>query len=469
MKVIKVVLFLLILSHEVSSQNKLPNIVMYVADDLGTYDIGPYGNKKVKTPNLDALAKESMRFKNAFAAAPTCAPSRMSLFTGLYPLNHGAVANEMGVYERISTIVQYLKPLGYKVAIAGKLHVGPRSVFDFEYIAETNGKEPNTAGLKGMFPDLVVEPLKGWFSEQSPDHPFLLIIADHSPHVTWPLVPIYKPENVSIPPQLLDTKKTRELMSRYYTDVTKMDTNLGSVLQMLKASKLDDAAFIFTADQGPQFPFGKWTLYDYGIQAPLMVKWPGYVKPNSVTSSLISHVDIVPTFIEMAGGLVPSNIDGKSFLTVLDNSKLKHHEFVYASHSGDKMNNRAVIRMIRTQKFKYILNLSSEDAFSRTNEINLNVREIPKDWYTAAYRDKKAVATLWRATHQPREEFYDLEKDPHELRNVAYDNDYEKNIKWFRDKMREERNNQGDTDERWKKDLDSMPIKGNTSVAPYGF
>src|SRR5690606_26155956 len=108
-----------------NAQYRFPNIVIFIGDDLGVYDIGPYGNEVVRTPHLDKLGRESMVFEHAFAGSPTCGPSRSSLFTAMYPMKHGAHGNHSGVKEGISSMVQELTALGYRVAIAGKLHVGP--------------------------------------------------------------------------------------------------------------------------------------------------------------------------------------------------------------------------------------------------------------------------------------------------------------------------------------------------------
>src|SRR5690606_24699240 len=100
-----------------------PNVVLFVADDLGAYDIGPYGNRVVRTPNLDALAKDALLFNRAFASSPTCSPSRASLYSGLMPFRNGAHANHAGIQQGVRTLPVFLQALGYKVAIAGKSHV----------------------------------------------------------------------------------------------------------------------------------------------------------------------------------------------------------------------------------------------------------------------------------------------------------------------------------------------------------
>ena len=118
------------------------NIVLFIADDLGVNDLGPYGNKNIRTPNLNRLAGESMVFNRAFAASPTCSPSRSTILTGVMPVRNGAHDNHGGVKPEIKSVVQYLQPAGYKVAIAGKYHIGPEEVFTFERISKCNRAEP---------------------------------------------------------------------------------------------------------------------------------------------------------------------------------------------------------------------------------------------------------------------------------------------------------------------------------------
>ena len=181
-------------------KEKNPNIVMFIADDLGADDIGPYGNSVVRTPSLDKLARESMLFTSAFAGSPTCGPSRSTLFTGLMPFRHGAHGNHSAVQENTKSIVQYLQPLGYRVVIAGKLHVGPQEVFNFERISHTNTPEPGFEEKPGLHYDLNMGPVDEWLSRQEEDpQPFLLIVADHSPHVVWPQTSSYNAGDIDIP------------------------------------------------------------------------------------------------------------------------------------------------------------------------------------------------------------------------------------------------------------------------------
>lgn len=314
-------------AQKTSTPDKKPvNIVLFVADDLGANDIGPYGNRVVRTPNLDRLASESVVFSNAFASSPTCAPSRASIHTGLYPFRNGAHVNHSGIREGIQTLPVCLQSLGYKVAIAGKLHVGPGRFYPFEMIHNTNGPEPGHEKDGVLWTDLNMEPVDQWLAEASANKSrFMLVVNDHSPHVIWPEKPEYESTKVDVPSIHIDTEATRKSRARYYTDITKMDGNIGKLLKSLEKYKMDEnTVVIFTADQGPQWAFGKWNLYDYGIRVPLLVKWPGTVKGGTETNALVSLVDLLPTATELAGGSPAKNlkdIDGKSLLPILKKKK----------------------------------------------------------------------------------------------------------------------------------------------------
>src|SRR5690625_800560 len=254
------------------------NIVLFVADDLGYNDIGPYGNSYIRTPNLDTLAERSLMFSQAFATSPTCSPSRGSIYTGLYPFRNGAHANHTGIKEGVITMPAYLQKSGYRTAIAGKYHVGPMEAYPFEFINNTNVSEPGYKDRGVLWADLNMEPVDEWLGLISEDEPFLLVINDHSPHVVWPEQPEYNPQNIDIPSVHIDTEETRLSRARYYTDITKMDANVGELMESLERHGFtENTILIFTADQGPQWAFAKWSLYDYGIQVPLLMRWPSEI------------------------------------------------------------------------------------------------------------------------------------------------------------------------------------------------
>lgn len=451
-----------------------PNMVIFIGDDLGVDDTGPYGNKIVKTPNLDRFARESLLFSSAFAGSPTCGPSRSSLFTGLFPFRHGAHGNHSAVRENARSLVKYLQPLGYRIAIAGKLHVGPEEIFNFERISGTNVPEPGFEKKPGLRYDLVMDPVDQWLSRQEQDRPFVLIVADHSPHVVWPDKSSYRPGDIDIPTVHVDTDQTRKARARYYEDITKMDANFGKLLHSLdKYALTENTMLIFTADQGPQWPFAKWSLYDDGIQVPMMIRWPDRVKPGSRTTALVSQVDLLPTFVEMAGGEAPDHIDGQSFLEVIKGKTDTHREMVFASHTGDRLMNRSPARMLRTNRYKYILNLAPENVYHTHMDKATDHdggREYWSSWVERAQTDKDAAAILQRYHHHPAEELYDLEADPDETMNLANDGKFAAMLQNYRKKIAEWRQQQGDF-ETGPEELTSEPEAGKKKkpAAPYVF
>lgn len=451
----------------------LPNIVLFIADDLGVRDIQPYGNRMVRTPHLQQLRSESLLFTHAFASSPTCGPSRSSLFTGLLPMRHGAHGNHSGVNNGTLSVVQHMEKLGYRVAIAGKLHVGPQDVFPFEHIAGTNVREPGYEKKPGLFHDLELGPVDTWLRKQQSDKPFVLIVADHSPHVVWPAKATYRTDEVDIPAVHIDTEKTRRARARYYTDVTKMDANVGKILALIDKHRMkNNTLFLFTADQGPQWAFGKWGLYDYGVQVPLLMRWPGHIPPQTTSAALVSQVDILPTMIEMAGGQHPGGMDGRSFLPVLTDPARRHRDTIFASHTGDHQMNRSPMRMLRTDQYKYILNLAPEIPYTTHMDKAADHdggREYWSSWRTESFSNPHAANVLWRYHNRPPEELYDIRTDPDEQKNLTADPTYATVLEAFRIRMREQRKQQGDDKTGPETETDTPRPKGQPPVAPYIF
>jgi uncharacterized sulfatase len=389
------------------------------------------------------------------------------------PFRHGAHGNHSGVKDNTRSLVHYMQAAGYKVAIAGKLHVGPEKVFSFERIARTNVPEPGFEAKPGLNYDLSMEPVDRWLSDQNKDQPFLLIVADHSPHVVWPATSSYDPEKVEVPSNHVDTDETRKSRARYYEDISKMDRNVGHLLQSLEEHDLfRNTMMVFTADQGPQWAFAKWSLYEDGIRVPLMIRWPQEVKSAVNTTAMISQVDLLPTFLEVAGGTAPADIDGKSFLRILKGASNSHRDVVFASHTGDGMMNRSPSRMLRTARYKYILNLAPENVYHThidKAKDHDGGREYWNSWIEKAKTDKRAAAVLERYHNHPAEELYDLEADPGELRNLAADKRHAALMARYRNELAAWRQSQGDSETGPEK-LEHAPARrGKGPVAPYVF
>src|SRR5215204_3632692 len=159
------------------------HFVLFIGDDLSWHDIGPYGNSDVHTPYLDALARESLIFRGAFAASPTCTPSRSAIYTGLYPVRNGAHANHSIINDGISTLPAVMGKLGYRVVLAGKSHIGPRGQFPFEYLENSNIMPPGKNAV--LWTDLNTARIDQLLAQHDRNQPLCLIVAAHSPHVFW--------------------------------------------------------------------------------------------------------------------------------------------------------------------------------------------------------------------------------------------------------------------------------------------
>lgn len=426
------------------SKQDRPNLVLFLTDDHAKMDSGCYGNEVIRTPGMDRLASEGMKFNNAFSITATCTPSRCSIYTGLGPFRHGSHENHSQLKPNLKTLPHHLKKLGYRVLLAGKTHIKPLSAFPFEYI-----------DTEGDWQDVIVE--EGSEVEQflstseAKDRPFCLVIATNNPHVPWPLEADYNPDDVKLHPYLLDTPDTRKAMANYYTDVSAMDRELQMTLDLLDTNDLAvNTAVMFASDQGPQFPHAKWELYNYGMNIPFIVRWPDKVKAGATSNAMLSTVDILPTFIEMAGGSPPADIDGQSFADVLAGDTNHHREIVYGTHTRDGMMNYYPIKAIRTDRYKYIWNLFPERAFTNhiTNSNQFAERggeQLWDSWMRLAATDATARERVKNYQHRPEEELYDITKDPAELNNLAGDSEYREIKQKLRTGLEAWMDSQGDT------------------------
>jgi uncharacterized sulfatase len=183
----------------------------------------------------------------------------------------------------------------------------------------------------------------------------------------------------------------------------------------------EDRLFVFSSDHGAQFPFGKWTLYDEGVNVPLIVSRPGKVNAGSKTDAMVSWIDILPTLIDIAGGKAPEKLDGRSFVSVLHGDSDSHRDRIFTTHSGDRMMNVYLSRSIRTDRYKLIWNVHPEFAF--TTHIDMLVRETSgdyfKQWQERAKTDAVAAKVVARHHGRPEFELFDLKNDPRELSNLA--------------------------------------------------
>ncbi len=410
-----------------------PHLVVYLSDDLGYLDTSIHGTGDVRTPNLELLAAAGMVFDNAFVASPACAPDRAALLTGLMPARNGAEANHTYPKPGTAYLTAALKAAGYEIAAFGKVaHGKEKPEYGFDYFSRP--------------PINLAAHVDDYFRQRQSEGPVCLMVGDRRPHVPWTTDNIYDPDEVTLPPYFIDTPATREHRARYYSDITGLDEEMGKIREMVRERLGDDVIFLFTSDHGGQWPFGKWNLYDAGIRAPLIVSWPGKIKPGTRTEAMVSWVDILPTLLDLAGAEPPSGIDGRSFAAVLLGKAKEHRAEIFTTHSGDGVMNVYPIRSVRTKRYKYILNLLPGCYHSNHSDI------LRKDgagaywdsWDAAAESDPKAAAIIERYYVRPAEELYDVNADPLEQNNLAGDPDQQERLRELKGKLEAWMEAQGD-------------------------
>lgn len=410
-----------------ANTNKRPNILLILSDDHGFEDSGTYGNPLIQTPNIDKLASEGMQFNSAFATEAICAPSRQSVYTGLYPLRHGGHRNHTEAFPDTLSLPHYFEPLGYQVYLAGKTHFGPKQAFPFIHLEKSN----NTYSDSDSHISKYFGSMEKLFNNTQ--QPFLLVVATSLPHTIfginegYPEPETYRPQDIPLPGYLVDTPQTRYERAGYYELVTWLDREVGTMLNLLANSAAkDNTIVIYTSDHGAGFAFEKWTNYDAGLRVPLIVKWPESVVAGSQTDVMVSLVDILPTLMEMAGAKPADKIDGESFLTVLKGESDQHHELIFATHTTLGIRNASdpmPIRSVRSERFKYIRNLNPQGTF--TNNVTEKGQGGWHSWVEKAKEDDFALQQVTRYQHRPAEEFYDLANDPYELNNLAGDPEFQ--------------------------------------------
>ena len=303
---------------------EMPNIILFVADDLGWTDLGCYGSADIKTPNIDRLAAEGVRFTNAFVSASSCSASRASIITGQYPHTNG-VTSLTHVRKRTmlspfkTTLPEILSESGYNTALEGKWHVAPYFPTSWYGYRER---------LSGMLPkDLLItsadKALK--FIEDNKDNAFYLELnymdthRDEAGEFSYVDGFPVDPEQIEIPDYyaLPDWPEIRAEVAKYYSNAAKMDAMIGRTLDKLDELGLTENTLVcFVSDNGAPFPGNKMTLYDRGIGTPLIFRLPGAISAGAVDDNLINAIDIMPTLLEAAGSPIPDGVQGKSLLSL---------------------------------------------------------------------------------------------------------------------------------------------------------
>lgn len=394
-----------------------PNFVVFIADDAAWNDCGPYGNPMIKTPNINQLAEEGLVFENAFLTTSSCSPSRCSILTGRYPHSTGAPELHMPLPADQVLFAGELQKAGYYTVVAGKYHIGaPRSEFDSIYGGGPSGCENWVRAMEN----------------RPKEKPFFMWLAAMDPHRAYQpnTIPVpHNPADVIVPPFLPDADSTRKDLALYYDEISRLDSYMGKVMQVLKEQGVDkNTLIIYMTDNGKPFPRCKTRMYDSGIKTPFIVRWPEKLQKGR-TAAMISSIDIAPTFCELAGVEISETFQGISFAPILDDYSAKTREFIVGEHNWHDY--QAHERAIRNQQFLYIRNAFPElnasppaDAVGSLTYQEMIILE------KSGKLDKNQLDCF--IAPRSAEELYDVVKDPFQFNNLADDPNYAKEL----DKMR---------------------------------
>jgi arylsulfatase A-like enzyme len=423
-----------------------PNVLFLLSDDHSAPYLGCYGCADVRTPNLDRLSSEGMRFDRMFVTCPQCVPSRASLMTGRSPVSVRMVRFTAPLPPDVPALPDLLRnKAGYFTGVGGRTYhldgppaAGKNAAPVSTMVLDRHGlrtfkdrvdyvERPRPGGW-GKFGDHLAA-----FLDAAPKgKPWFFWLGFSDPHHPWDTKgPGAGPDpaKLALPPQLPDLPGVRGDLARYLAEVEHLDGDVRSVLDELEARGLTgDTLVVFMGDNGMALPHGKGALYDPGIRVPLLVRWPGVVKPGSTSRELISGEDFAPTVLEAAGLEPPKSMSGRSFVKLLRGEPFEGRRHIFAErgpHGGDGAMRPEISaatfdlgRCVRSARYKLIYNCTPHQPVGPVD----SQRDPGWQEMVAANRAGKLAPGFVRAyftTPRPTFELYDLDDDPGELENLA--------------------------------------------------
>ncbi len=408
------------------------NLLLILTDDHSAPHVGAYGNPDIMTPNLDAFAAQGMRFDRAYVTSPQCVPSRASIMTGRSPVAIDMTRFSAPLPRDVKTFPETLRAAGWFTGVAGRtyhLEGAPTTKVSREVFAKHRlttfhdrldyvNQTPDNATALGQFRE---------FLERKPaGKPFFLQLCSSDPH--RPLTthgPVkHDPSKLKLPAHYPDTSGVREDFARYYDEIAHFDVFFGEVMAELELRGLaGNTLVVFMGDNGAAQFRGKGTLYEFGINVPLLVRWPGRVKPHSSTAELISGEDLAPTFLEAAGVPVPPEITGRSFAKLLRGEAFSGRSFIFAErgpHASSLPGNSAAFdlgRVVVSKTHKLVYNAMGQLPYWPVDFAGQPFWQQLVQRHQSGLLEPK-LAALYFASPRPMFELFDLRVDPAELNNL---------------------------------------------------
>lgn len=433
---------------------KRPNILFAIADDASHFGI--YGHSFVHTPNIDALAKKGVIFENAFTSNPKCAPSRASILTGRYPWQNREACNHFCVFPAGLTLMpDVLEDNGYFIGYTGK----GWAPGDFK----RNGLKRNPAG--NCFNEYKLEPPEGsgirkfdytenfrdFLDSNKDGKPFYFWYGCREPHRPY----IYKEgeragkrmdEITALPSYWPDTEEVRNDVLDYASEIEWYDMHLGNMINILRErGLLEDTLIVVTSDNGCPFPRVKGQMYEQDFHLPFISCWGDGSHGGRRVSDIINFVDIMPTFLEVAGVEIPDSVSGNSFYDILvsDKSGLidSSRNITYFGREKHDIGRRDdlgyPVRCVRTEKYLYSYNFAPDRWPAGNPETGYtNVDSSPtKDTIIKLHEEGDDSYYLLSFGFRPQEELFDITQDEECLNNLAYLPEYDTVRRELHDKL----------------------------------
>ena len=400
-----------------------PNVLIIMADDCTYNDLPVYGGKNAITPNIDRLASDGLTFNRAYLCSAMCQPCRAELFSGRYPMSNGCAWNHSASRPETTSMPQHLGRLGYRVGLAGKVHVKPDQAFPFQQVG---GFDPNCVRNPTNTHDLSA--VRKFVSDHT--SPFCLVVALVEPHVPWVMgdPSQYPPRKLQLPPNIADTERTRQDFGKYLAEITYMDGQVGELLSVLENSgQADNTLVLFTSEQGSQFPGCKWTNWATGVHTALIARWPGKVAAGKRTDALVQYCDVLPTLLDIAGSAPqPNDFSGTSFRAVLEGKTQEHREYIYGMHNNLPEGPSFPIRSVSDGTWHYIRNLTPDEIFIEKHLMGMKGdgglnNPYWGTWVWSSEEDTRTYELVKRYMRRPPEQLYLMSEDPYEMNDRAPD------------------------------------------------
>ncbi len=415
---------------------KRPNILFLISDDHSVPFLGCYDNEDIKTPNLDRFASEGMVFDRAYVTAPQSAPSRSSFFTGRSPVSTTMSMFSLPLPADVVSYPDILKENGYYIAVTGRSHHqdglcrNPEIKADIaKHDLQSFGKRFDYHRMGGKPLPEFIEALDKWDGKK----PFYAQVSFYDPHRPWDKNAIpetHDPSKIKLPLNHPDNTLVREDFARHYDEIARMDTEFGTMMEELdRRGMTDNTIVVFVGDNGSAVLRGKGTLYEYGINVPLIVRWPGHIPAGNFSSELVSGEDFAPTLLELVGCEPDEEMTGVSFAHTLLGKEGVNRQWIVAergAHAEDlpvTTKDFDLIRAIVGDRYKLIYN---------------PVRNLPywpvdfsyePFWLDLVEQNRtEKLAQQWQDLYfsgsRPMFELYDLQEDPAELVNLIGNPEY---------------------------------------------